>query len=107
MLFMCHFRIAQPAGSCQIGRHDRREEAASKMGFSAYGVTQSDDPLAQALRGLIDSASTQEHQIALLWQAIEKLAATPASSQSPDCVPVDAARQEHFEADKLNALVGK
>ena len=43
------------------------------MGFSAYGVTQGDDPLSQAMKGLIDNASGHEHQIALLWQAIEKL----------------------------------
>ena len=45
------------------------------MGFSAYGITQNDDPLSQAMKGLIDNASSQEHQIALLWQAIEKLSA--------------------------------
>ncbi len=43
--------------------------------FTAYGITQEDDPLSQAMRGLIDNASSQEHQIALLWQAIEKLSA--------------------------------
>ena len=48
-----------------------REAVAAKMGFSAYGVTQGDDPVAQAMKGLIDNASGQEHQIALLWHAIE------------------------------------
>jgi serine O-acetyltransferase len=57
------------------------------------------------MRGLIDNASSQEHQIALLWQAIEKLSA--ASQQAKDCVPCDAAIQEQFEAGKLNELVGK
>jgi serine O-acetyltransferase len=69
------------------------------MGFSAYGVTQNDDPLSQAMRGLIDNAASQEHQIALLWQAIEKVSANQ--------LPRDAAREEHFEKDKLNQLVGK
>ncbi|MBX9832109.1 MAG: serine O-acetyltransferase, partial [Burkholderiaceae bacterium] len=72
--------------------------------FTAYGITQEDDPLSQAMRGLIDNASSQEHQIALLWQAIEKLSATP---QNKDCVPCDAALKEQFEAGKLNELVGK
>jgi serine O-acetyltransferase len=71
--------------------------------FSAYGVTQEDDPLSQAMRGLIDSTASQEHQIALLWQAIEKLAET----RERDCVPTDAQREEHFQAEKLNQLVGK
>ena len=71
--------------------------------FQAYGITQEDDPLSQAMRGLIDSTASQEHQIALLWQAIEKL----AESRDRDCVPSDAAREECFEAEKLNQLVGK
>ena len=49
------------------------------MGFSAYGVTQGDDPVAQAMKGLIDNAAGHEHQIALLWQAIEKLSRARAS----------------------------
>lgn len=96
--------VGNPARIIQAETDVRREEAASRMGFSAYGITQNDDPLSLAMRGLIDSAALQEHQIALLWQAIEKLSCTP---QSPGCVPQDAAREEHFEADKLNALVGK
>jgi serine O-acetyltransferase len=72
--------------------------------FTAYGITQEDDPLSQAMRGLIDNASSQEHQIALLWQAIEKLS---DCVKTGDCVPDDAARQEHFEAGKLNDLVGE
>ena len=51
----------------------RREAAASKMGFSAYGVTQKDDPLSQALRSLMQDNRAQEQQIAQLWAAIEKL----------------------------------
>ncbi len=73
--------------------------------FTAYGITQEDDPLSQAMRGLIDNASSQEHQITLLWQAIEKLSA--GSLQSRDCVPRDAALQEQFEASKFNDLMGK
>jgi len=72
--------------------------------FSAYGITQDDDPLSQAMRGLVDSAASQEHQIALLWQAIEKLSAHPGTK---DCVPCDAALDENFEAEKLTQLIGK
>jgi serine O-acetyltransferase len=94
--------VGNPARIIQAEADVRREQAASQMGFSAYGVTQNDDPLSQALRGLIDNASLQEHQIALLWQAIEKLA-----QQQRDCVPADAARRESFEAEKFNQMVGK
>ena len=51
----------------------RRDAAASKMAFSAYGVTQKDDPLSKALRSLMDDNRAQEQQIAQLWAAIEKL----------------------------------
>ena len=101
-----------PPGATAVGNPARiivaedaakREEAAAKLGFSAYGVTQNDDPVSQALRGLIDGTASQEHQIMLLWQAIEKL----SCQIDPNCVPDDATREETFEADKLNELVGK
>ena len=72
--------------------------------FAAYGITLEDDPLSQAMKGLIDNASSQEHQIALLWRAIEQLS---ASKRGEDCVPDDAARTECFEAEKLTQLMGK
>jgi serine O-acetyltransferase len=56
------------------------------------------------MRGLIDNAATQEHQIAMIWKAIEQL---NCQRQVASIVPLDAATQEHFEADKLNNLVGK
>ena len=73
------------------------------MGFSAYGVTQNDDPVSQALRGLIDGTATHDHQITLLWQAVEKL----ACKLDPNCVPDEAAREDSFEAKKYSELVGK
>ena len=94
--------VGNPARIIQAETDAKREEAASKMGFSAYGVTQNDDPVSQAMRGLIDNATSQEHQIALLWKAIEQLSAGQAQ---PDCVPSDAARQEHFEAARINQLL--
>lgn len=104
-----------PAGATAVGNPARiiearldavREEAASRMGFSAYGVTQSDDPLSLAMRGLIDNAAAQEQQIAMLWQSLEKLANSRQDAVA-DCVPAQAAREGHFEADKLTQLVGK
>lgn len=75
-----------------------------KPKFTAYGITLDDDPVGQAMKGLIDSAAGQEHQIALLWQAIEKLS---VSRKEGDCVPDDAALKETFEAARLSQLVGK
>jgi serine O-acetyltransferase len=100
-----------PAGATAVGIPARILE--SKVGesadvttaepkFSAYGITQEDDPISQALRGLIDTASSQDHQIAMLWQALEKLC-----QQQQVNMPADAARSECFEAERLNQLVGK
>jgi serine O-acetyltransferase len=94
--------VGIPARIIQAEDTRRREEVANRMGFSAYGVTEQDDPLSQAMKGLIDNAASQEHQIAMLWQAIEKV-----SGRGEECVPEDAALKEGFEADKLTQLVGK
>ena len=72
--------------------------------FSAYGITQDDDPLSLAMRSLVDNASSQEAQIALLWQAIEKLSQTQSR---PNCVPDNAAVHERFEGKKITDLLGK
>ena len=100
-----------PAGATAVGIPARILESkvgesadvtTSEPKFSAYGITQEDDPISQALRGLIDTASSQDHQIAMLWQALEKLC-----QQQQVHMPADAARSECFEADRLNQLVGK
>jgi hypothetical protein len=96
--------VGIPARVIQADDSKRREQVANHLGFSAYGITENDDPLSQAMKGLIDNASSQEHQIALLWQAIEKLSAL---RRQEGCVPDDAAVKESFEADKLTQLVGK
>ncbi len=95
--------VGNPARIIMAESDAKREEVAAKMGFSAYGVTQNDDPVSQALRGLIDGTASQEHQIMLLWQAVEKL----SCQIDPDCVPKEATREESFEADRLNELIGK
>lgn len=103
-----------PPGATAVGNPARviladadaaREAAAARMGFSAYGVTQGDDPLSAALKGLIDNASGHEHQIALLWQAIEKLASRARELPSDSCVPQDAHTTERFDAERLSRLV--
>jgi serine O-acetyltransferase len=102
-----------PAGATAVGipariipsKSDTSADVTGTEGkFSAYGITLEDDPLSLAMRGLIDNAAGQEHQIALLWQAIEALSAQPGKK---DCVPGDAARDECFEAERLTQLVGK
>jgi serine O-acetyltransferase len=103
-----------PAGATAVGNparvlhaevEVRREDAAAKMGFSAYGVSHGDDPVSQAMKGLIDNAAGHEHQIAMLWRAIEKLSSRSRELPSADCVPQGAQTTEVFDADRLSRLV--
>src|SRR5919107_3208411 len=103
-----------PSGATAVGNPARiilaedavtREEHAARMGFSAYGVTQGDDPVSQAMKGLIDNASGHEHQIAMLWQAIEKLSLRSRELPTDECVPEGAQTSEQFDADRLSRLV--
>jgi len=95
--------VGNPARILHAESDAQREVVAAKMGFSAYGVTQGDDPVAQAMKGLIDNAAGHEHQIALLWQAIQTLSAERAGKA--DCVPPGARTVEDFDAVGLNQLV--
>lgn len=97
--------VGNPARILQAQLDVAREAAAAKMGFSAYGVSQGDDPVSLAMKGLIDNAAAQEHQIALLWQAIEKLSQRSRELPSGDCVPDGAQTTECFDAERLNRLV--
>jgi len=97
--------VGIPARIIEAKADAAREEASARMGFSAYGVTQGDDPVSLAMKGLIDSTASQEHQIALLWQAIEKLSAGARELPGATCVPQDAHTTEQFDAESLNRLV--
>src|SRR4029079_2034987 len=94
-----------PAGATAVGKPARilhaesdaqREAPAAKSGCSAYGVTQGDDPVAQAMRGLIDNVSGHEHQIALLWHALQRMGVGPAK------IPGDAHTTEAFDSEEMN-----
>jgi serine O-acetyltransferase len=102
-----------PAGATAVGIPARiilskagesADVATQDPKFNAYGITNEDDPVSQALRGLVDSATTQDRQIALLWQALEQLART---GKVGDCLPSEASLKECFEAEKLRELIGK
>jgi len=97
--------VGNPARIIQADADATREATAAKMGFSAYGLTQGDDPVSLAMKGLIDNASGHEHQIALLWQAIEKLSSRTRELPSEDCVPGEAHTTETFDAERLARLV--
>jgi len=98
-------RIIVAKAAVLDAKQAEREALAARLGFSAYGVTEGDDPLSQAMRGLIDHASGHEHQITLIWRAIEKLALEAKTDAGRDCLPCDAQTTEQFDAEELNRLV--
>ena len=49
--------------------------------------------------------SGHEHQITMLWQAIEKLSARSRELPTADCVPQDAQTREQFDAERFSQLV--
>ena len=70
-----------PAGATAVGipariiePHDMvREDKAATMGFSAYAVTRNeDDPLAQAIHGLLDHAVETDRRLAALLKTMER-----------------------------------
>ena len=63
-------RIILPKPTPATG--DVSGDAVMAAPFSAYGITPENDPLNEAMKGLIDTASSQDHQIALLWKARAK-----------------------------------
>ena len=93
--------VGIPARVLQSKVGESADVAGAQPKFSAYGITNDDDPVSQALRGLIDSASTQDQQIARLWLALEKIC------QQQQMQMPEGERGECFEAERLNQLVGK
>jgi serine O-acetyltransferase len=95
--------VGIPARIIQSQTGESADVAKPKPTFSAYGITQDDDPVSQALRGLIDYTVEQDKQIALLWQALAKLAS--AAPGAEDFLPKEAAKFAHLEIEKLNKLI--
>jgi serine O-acetyltransferase len=124
-----------PPGATAVGtmarllekdRNGGRGEAprAAPSTFSAYGTTQSDDPMSQAMKALIENAEGTSEQMALLWKAIEKLNQAPARTSEAaaaaagvgeglglggEDAPPDFVDSSHppldFDADRLKRLM--
>ena len=70
-----------------------REEKAAKLGFSAYAVTRDDDPMANAVQGLLDHFVESDKRMDLILKELEALKAEQDSALS-------AERWEHKSASK-------
>ncbi len=65
--------VGIPARIVEAGRAELREAKAETMGFSAYAVSKNeDDPLSQAIHGLLDHAVETDRRIELLLRYIER-----------------------------------
>ena len=74
---------------------EAENDAASAL-FSSYGITPNgDEPLIKALRGLINNAAAQEHQLKNIISALE------AANIKLESLPVD----EKVSPEQLNKLV--
>ena len=94
-----------PAGATAIGiparildvEQDRaREEAAKKLGFSAYGVgADMNDPMVKAIHGLIDHSAHIDQRIEWIVAELKRLGGHAESGQGDD----------HFDPASLNKMV--
>jgi serine O-acetyltransferase len=83
-----------PPGATAVGIPARIIESqvgvsADVSPFNAYGITQQDDPLSQALHQLIEHAAQQERQINELRQALDKVAPGVCTTGDDPHLPVD------------------
>ena len=98
-----------PPGATAVGipakiiedRHAQAREAhAARLGFSAYGLTSSDDdPVAQAIRGLTDHTAELERRVVELTAKLEML-------QSED-VEAERAVVERFDPTRLRKVADR
>ena len=74
-----------------------REANAEKMGFSAYAISSKmDDPVVQAIHGLVDHSANIDERIELILRRLEKLGV--------DCAE-ERATADKFDANYLNRIV--
>lgn len=98
---------AIPAGATAVGNPARlldhsaqarqRQQQAEKMGFSAYAVGRDqDDPLAQAIHGLLDHAAETDRRLAMLLKELD----AAGVKCDPEVQPAD-----RFDPNYLSKIV--
>ncbi len=89
--------VGIPARMIESGQQQVREDKAEKLGFSAYAVTRNeDDPLAQAIHGLLDHAVETDRRIERLLHIIERAGVS---------VEDDIATADKFDPNYLSKIV--
>ena len=68
--------VGIPARILESGAKETREQAAVNMGFSAYAIsTDMDDPMVQAVHGLIDNAAKNDEKLDQVLRYLEGVGA--------------------------------
>ncbi|MFY9327383.1 MAG: serine O-acetyltransferase [Georgfuchsia sp.] len=89
--------VGIPARVIESALEQAREDKAEKLGFSAYAVTRNeDDPLAQAIHGLLDHAVETDRRIERLLSTIERAGVS---------VEDDIATADKFDPNYLSKIV--
>ncbi len=94
-----------PAGATAVGIPARIIESQAGVSadvspttaFNAYGITQQDDPLSQAMHQLIEHAAKQERQLQELRAALQKVAPEACAN-----LPTSG---DQLKVDELNKMV--
>jgi serine O-acetyltransferase len=88
--------IGIPARILDAGQDKAREEAAKKLGFSAYAVSSDmNDPMVKAIHGLIDHSAHTDQRIEWILAELQRLGGNGGTG-----VPDD-----RFDPDSLNKMV--
>jgi serine O-acetyltransferase len=89
--------VGIPARIAEAGQAEARREKAENLGFSAYAVTKSgDDPIAQAIHGLLDHAVETDRRLAALLRTIERAGVS---------LEDDVATADKFDPNHLSKIV--
>jgi len=89
--------VGIPARILEAAIGDKREEAAKRIGFSAYAISADmDDPMVQAIHRLLDHAVASEERMNKLMERLAEKGVTCA----------DLEVEGHFDPKQLNRLLG-
>ncbi len=89
--------VGIPARIVEAGQAEARQEKAENLGFSAYAVTKNgDDPVAQAIHGLLDHAVETDRRLAALLKIMEHAGVS---------IEDDVAVADKFDPNHLSKIV--
>lgn len=89
--------VGIPARIIESAQEQARMDKAEKLGFSAYAVTRNqDDPLAQAIHGLLDHAVETDRRIDCLLRYIERMGVS---------LEDDVATADKFDPTQISKIV--